>query len=133
MQNERSTQKPKSFAWPVIAGHAITVAKSSPGDGHNGYATVSPFGLIRTRGSGLSPYRAGFQMQKLATRFCRVGGMLSAVNCNGDTLNFRMLPLLRHIHDVTSFPIFISLRSHRLHEGSKTWLCTQALVIKRKR
>jgi len=132
MQNEHSTQKPKWFAWPVIAGHVITAAKSLPGAGHNALLTVSPCGLIRNRGSGPSPYRPGFWMQKLATKFYLRDGTASGVNSNMAVENFAMLPLSRRIHDAVSSRTFISLHSRQHPAGSRIWLCTQALVIKRK-
>jgi len=132
MQNARLTQKDKSFTWPVIAGHVITVAKCWHGDGHRGLLTGSPCGLIQNRGFGPSPFRRGFWTRKLATKFSLIGGIASAVNCNGAAVTFAMLPLSRRIHTARSFHTFISLRSSRLRDGSRTWLCTVALVIRRR-
>jgi len=132
MQSVLSTLKRKSFAWPVIAGHAITAAKSWHGGGHRGLLTASPCGLIQNRGFGPSPYRPGFWTQKLATRFSLIGGIVSAVNCNGATVTFAMLPSLRRIPTARSSHTFISLHSPRHLAGSRTWLCTVALVIRRR-
>jgi len=133
MQNVYSMPKPKSFAWPVIAGHVITVAKSWHGDGHRGLVTGSPCGLIRNRGFGPSPYRPGFWTQKLATKFYLDGGIIYAVNCNAVTLAFATLPLSRRIRTAQTSHTFISLRSPQRLGGSRIWLCTLVLGIKLKR
>jgi len=132
MQNAHSTPKVKSFTWPAIAGHVITVVKSWHGGGHRGLLTGSPCGLIRNRGFGPSPFRRGFWTRKLATKFCLTGGIVSAVNCNGAAVTFAMLPSLRRIPTAHSSLTFISLHSPRHLAGSRTWLCTLALVIRRR-
>lgn len=133
MRSELSTQTLKSFTWPVIAGYAITVAKSLRGVGHRGLVTASPCGLYKNRGFGPSPYRPGFWTQKLATRFCLNGGTISAVNCNAVTLVFATLPSLRRIPTAQTSHTFISLRSRQHRAGLRIWLCTLVLDIRLRR
>jgi hypothetical protein len=133
MQNVRLTPRATLYRWPVISGVVITVARSLPGAGHSGYATASPCGLVIAAGCGRLLYRRGSLMLERATKFSLNDGNLYAKRFDGQSTTFSMLPLSRHILTVIRSLTFISLRYSRLPNGSRTWLCTPVLVIKRKR
>jgi len=132
MQNEHSTNKPRSLRWPVTSGVVLTVAKSWPGAGHSGLATVSPCGLTIGHGYGHLLYRRGFLMRHRGIEFYLDGGTLYANDCNAKRVTFSMLPLSRLTRTVLSSHTFISLRCTKHPNGSRTWLCTPVLVIRRK-
>jgi len=131
MQNVLSTNKARLSAWRVIAGHVITVARSSLGAGRRRFVTVSPCGLIRNPGFGRSPYRAGFLHARRATRFSLLAGTIYVKHYSGRSLTLPMLPLWRASLNATSCLTFILLPFNQPQDGSRTWLCTQVLVIKR--
>lgn len=133
MQNELSTQTAKSYDWRVIVGIAIIVGRSWRGAGRKMCATVSPYGLRAPHIFGRSPYRVGFQQQRLATKFFLEDGILSAETCRGHRVFFTTVLSSSLIRTEATFHIFISSRSRKHPNGSRTWLAVPVLAIKRKR
>lgn len=132
MLNERSIHKARSFNWPAINGYAITVLKCWHGGGRSAFATVSPWGLVRNHGSGRSLYRRGFRTPLQAFEFSLVDGTIYVKHLCGKTHRFYTQLSSRAIRIALTSHTFISLRSARLHDGSRTWLCTPVLVIRRR-
>ena len=133
MQSVSSTRTAKSFKWPVINGYAITVARSWRGAGRSALVTVSPCGLTKNPGSGRSLYRRGFMTRERATKFFLADGTGYAKGCNGQIHIFAMPPLSKLIRIASLSLTFTSLRSTLHQDGSRMWLCTPVLAIKRRR
>lgn len=133
MQSVLSTPTAKSFRWPVIVGLALTVGKSWLGDTPRIFGTVSPCGLTTGLGSGRSPFRPGYRMLQRAILFYPRDGTIYVKRYrDGRTASITLLSL-RHTHIVASFRTCIALSCNKLPLGSRTWLITPVLAIRRKR